>query len=74
MKVNEYSEHLHEESIRLKALLQKREELYEKIVVGMDSKNIKKSYNQDETLMYVYIQTNHGNINITLDLIENLNN
>ena len=35
---------------------------------------LEKSYNQDETLMYVYIQTNHGNINITLDLIENLNN
>jgi len=70
--IREKAMYFFEESIRLKRLYNIREELYKKIVINLNPEDVKKSYNTDETQLYIFVQTDSGIINITLDLMESL--
>lgn len=72
MNIREYASHLSNESKRLKKLIEFRKELSQKILLGLKIKDVKKSYNIDETQLYIFIQTDSGSINITLDLMERI--
>lgn len=77
MDIKEYINYLSDESARIEALCQFREELSKKILSDLNKldvsvEDIRKSYNTNKTQLYIHIQTVWGSINLTIHLLETI--